>query len=73
MQPSSSLRRQLSSVPKTHRQQTLTAIAANLHALNQRIVLSRHGVDRFHRLMEDAPLDGSRLAWIQSQLNQTGV
>lgn len=64
--------RQLSSMPNTHRQSTLSAISAKTHSVTSEI--KRLGVEanRLKELIDKAPKgDGlSRLDWIHQQLHQ---
>lgn len=72
MPKSNKVARQLSSMPNTHRQSTLSAISAKAHATTSEI--KRLGVEanRLKELIDKAPKgDGlSRLDWIHQQLHQ---
>ena len=63
--------RQLSSMPVTHRQSTLSAISAKTHSLTAQI--THLGVEsaRLKDLVDGAPGNGvSRLDWIHQQINK---
>ena len=72
MQPKTNqLARQISSVPKTHRDDTLTAISKKTHAVTARIEFLKVEGQKMHDLLQGAPDDAlSRLAWLNSQLHQ---
>ncbi|MCC7522318.1 hypothetical protein IT407_00745 [Candidatus Uhrbacteria bacterium] len=72
MPKSNKVARQLSSMPNTHRQSTLSAISAKAHAITSEIKHLGVEVDRLKNLMERAPKgDGlSRLDWIHRQIQQ---
>jgi hypothetical protein len=62
--------RQLSSVPTTHRQSTLSAISAKAHSIDSRIEHLAVESKRLADLVKRAPGDGgSRLDWLAKQLN----
>jgi hypothetical protein len=72
MQPQSNkIARQLSSMPQTHRQSTLSAIAQKHHQLNAAVAMNFNKAEKLKALLDEAPAHApSRLAWVQSQLNQ---
>ena len=62
--------RQLSSVPTTHRQSTLSAISAKAHSIDSRIEHLAVEGRRIANLVKHAPGDASsRLDWLHKQLN----
>jgi hypothetical protein len=70
--------RKLSSVHRTHRDQVLSAIGDKHHKLNARIDRSRalaiNFRDSLRDFSENMPPDvGSRLDWMQKQLNAKGI
>ncbi len=63
--------RQLSSVPQTHRTETLRAIASKAHAIGERIQYLGTDAQRMSELLQNVPEDtSSRLTWLSAQLNQ---
>jgi hypothetical protein len=72
MMPSSNMKaRQLSSVPATHRQSTLSSISGHHHGENSKIVWLKSDAARLASEVRDIPEDtDSRLAWINAQLHQ---
>jgi hypothetical protein len=70
--------RKLSSVHRTHRDQVLSAIGDKHHKLNARIDHSRGSAMKFrdslHTFTASMPEDvGSRLDWMQKQLNAKNI
>ena len=63
--------RQLSSIPQTHRTETLRAIAGKAHALSEKIQYLKTDGQRMSGMLQNVPENtGSRLAWLSAQLNQ---
>ena len=62
--------RKVSSVPQTHRDTTLRAIAGKAHDITARIERLRSEGDRFRQALQDAP-EQNRLAWLNAQLHNT--
>lgn len=67
---SNKVARQLSSMPNTHREGTLSAISKKAHDLTAQIVHLKTESARLKDLVDGAPGNGiSRLDWINKQLN----
>jgi hypothetical protein len=68
--PQQNSSRQLSSVPKTHRDDTLSAIRQKNHDLGAKIERLRVDNKRMKDMIANAPGTGqSRLDWLAQQLN----
>jgi len=58
----------ISSTPLQHRADTLRSIGQKAHELSAEIKSLGVKRDKFQQLMDQAPKDGSRLAWIAQRL-----
>jgi hypothetical protein len=72
MQPKSNpVARKISSAPQTHRADTLSSISKKTHQATARIEYIRAEGQKMHEMLQHVPDDiGSRLAWLNNQLNQ---
>lgn len=70
MQPKTNpIARQLSSVPRTHRQDTLNSISKKTHDVTARIEFLKVEGKKMQDLLQNVPDDSdSRLAWLHRQL-----